>query len=238
MADTSSDRQPVWDLPVRFFHWALVAMVTFQAITGLWGGPAEMEWHGRVGLTILTLVLFRLIWGVVGGRHARFNDFVRGPKAIIGYLRASTSTAQNDNPPGHNPLGGWSVLAMLAVLALQAGLGLFANDDILFEGPLMHLVDKGMSDILTGYHQLSAQTLLALVGLHVAVIIIYRLRGKNLLTPMITGYRRTEPSEITNEQTHDMADDSNSSVPVMGSPVKALIVLITAAAVVLGILNL
>ena len=129
-------------------------------------------------------------------------------------------------------------MPLLAVLALQAGLGLFANDDILFEGPLMHLVDKDMSDILTGYHQLSAQTLLALVGLHVAVIIIYRLRGKNLLTPMITGYRRTEPSEITNEQTHDMADDSNSSVPVMGSPVKALIVLITAAAVVLGILNL
>ena len=234
MADTSSDRQPVWDLPVRFFHWALVAMVTFQAITGLWGGPAEMEWHGRVGLTILTLVLFRLIWGVVGGRHARFNDFVRGPKAIIGYLRASTSTAQNDNPPGHNPLGGWSVLAMLAVLALQAGLGLFANDDILFEGPLMHLVDKGMSDILTGYHQLSAQTLLALVGLHVAVIIIYRLRGKNLLTPMITGYRRLETPEKANEQTHD----AESLVPVMGSSVKALIILIIAAAVVLGVLNL
>lgn len=214
---------PVWDLPLRLFHWALVFLVAFQAVTGIWGGPAEMVWHGRAGLAILALVLFRLAWGFVGGRHARYTDFLRGPAAIIAYLKGDRTSS-----PGHTPLGGWSIMAMLAVLAAQAGTGLFANDDILFDGPLMHLVGKEISDMVTRYHYLSARALLVLVGLHLGAILVYRLRGDNLTTPMVTGHRAatsTPPS-------------SGNTAPVMASPIKALIVLAIAAGAVAGIVNL
>lgn len=224
MSSTPENQQPVWDLPVRLFHWALVGLVAFQAFSGLWGGPAEMVWHGRAGYAIFTLVVFRLAWGIVGGRHARFSDFVRGPGAVIRYLRSGTGSSS-----GHNPLGALSVIAMLAVLLVQAGTGLFANDDILFDGPLMHLVGKELSDTLTGYHYLSSRALLALVVLHFAAIAFYRLRGENLVTPMITGQK---PGE------NETANPDRSTVPVMGSPIKAILVLAIAAGIVAGIVNI
>ncbi len=219
----SEDRR-VWDLPLRLFHWALVGLVAFQAYTGLWGGPKAMVWHGRAGLAILALVLFRLIWGVIGGRHARFASFVRGPGAIIKYLKGQL-------PPvaGHNPLGALSVIAMIAILATQAATGLFANDDILFEGPLVQLVGKETSDVVTRYHYLSSRVLLALVVLHLGAIAVYRFKGHDLIRPMITGTRTDDPS-------HDASDES--AISVSGSVVKALIALAIAVAVVAGILKL
>jgi cytochrome b len=226
MDQVPPDRRQVWDLPLRLFHWALVVLVAFQAYTGLWGGPSAMVWHGRAGMAILALALFRIVWGFVGGRHARFADFVRGPAAIVKYLQGGSA-----DHAGHNPLSALSVIALLAVLLTQAGTGLFAHDDILFEGPLFNHVGKETSDALTGYHYLSSRALLVLVVLHLGAIAIYRLKGNDLIRPMVTGWRK-------GGQAAGGAVPEETTVPVVGSAVKALVVLALSAAVVVGIVNL
>jgi len=220
MNDPTKTNGLVWDLPVRLFHWALVALVAFQTYTGLGGGPADMVWHGRAGYAILALVVFRVLWGFVGGRHARFGDFLKGPKGVVEYL-----TGKVPHGAGHNPLGGLSVIAMLVVLAAQAATGLFSNDDILFEGPLMAQVGKDMSDTITGYHALSAKLLLALVVLHLAAIVFYRIKGRNLIHPMITG------------RSPDAETDDENGPPAAASLIKALIALAIAAAAVWAIVT-
>lgn len=183
----------VWDLPVRVFHWSLVALVAFQ----WWSGEeGEMDWHTTGGLVVLGLLVFRLLWGFVGGRHARFADFVAGPRRILDYARRMRR-GEAGFVPGHNPLGGWMILALLAVLLFQAGTGLFANDDIFTEGPLFHLVSKETSDTLTGLHEASFNLLLALVVVHVAAVIFYRVaKRENLVRAMITG-RKPLPPGVT-----------------------------------------
>ena len=136
----------VWDLPLRLFHWLLAAAVIAAMLTGQVGGNL-MVWHGRLGILIAGLLGFRLAWGIVGSTHSRFASFVRGPAAIIAYLRGHWHGL------GHNPLGALSVLGLLTVLGLQAGGGLFANDDIAFQGPLYGLVSKDTSDWMTGLHR-------------------------------------------------------------------------------------
>lgn len=179
----------VWDLPTRLFHWLLVLCVTVSVVTGSIGG-LYMRYHEWSGVTILVLVLFRIVWGVVGGRHARFAAFVAGPKAVVGYARDLFGGAHR-RYLGHNPLGGWSILAMLAALGVQAGTGLFANDDIFTEGPLAHLISKGLSDLLTRVHIVNKSVLLILVGVHIlAVVFYYLVKRENLFVPMITGYKR------------------------------------------------
>ena len=179
---------PVWDLPLRLWHWVLVLLVITAIVTGKLGGNAA-EWHMRSGYAILTLMLFRIGWGFIGTKHARFASFVRGPRAISDYLRAKTPA-----PAGHNPVGALSVLALIAILLTQAILGLFANDDVMIEGPLYTLVSKATSDRLTGWHQANVYVLLGLVGLHVTAVLYYLLaRGENLIRPMFTGHKEREP---------------------------------------------
>lgn len=179
-------RVKAWDLPTRLFHWALVAAVGFSWYSGETG---MTEWHERSGLTVLALLAFRLIWGFVGGRTARFGDFVRGPAAVWRYLRA-TLAGRHPLHLGHNPLGGWSVLALLAVLAAQAGMGLFGTDDILYEGPLYPLVSHETAMKLTGRHQLLFNLVLALVVIHVTAVLAYAVLLKtNLIRPMVTGWK-------------------------------------------------
>ncbi len=174
--------QLVWDWPIRVFHWGLVLAVVTLFVTGKLGGN-WLEWHKRAGFLVIGLIVFRLLWGFVGGHHARFASFVRGPKAIIDYIRGKSSESI-----GHNPLGALSVLAMLAVLAFQAGSGLFANDDIMLEGPYASVVGKEMSDLLTRLHKLNSWLIVGLVSLHVVAIAFYFFRKKtNLTTPMLTG---------------------------------------------------
>ncbi|HZP94673.1 MAG TPA: cytochrome b/b6 domain-containing protein [Burkholderiales bacterium] len=176
----------VWDLPVRLFHWLLVALVISQIITASIGGNA-MYYHERGGYTILALVLFRIAWGFLGSRHARFSDFVRGPAAVSAYAK---NLLRGEAQPyaGHNPLGGWSVIAMLASLLLQASTGLFANDDVMLEGPLAKHVSKAVSDAVTRVHDVNAVVLLTLVCVHVAAVLYYLLaRRENLIRPMLTG---------------------------------------------------
>ncbi len=195
MANESGHRVRVWDLPTRLFHWLLVLLVIAAFVTINLGGN-WVAWHFRIGYALLTLILFRVAWGFVGGRYARFSSFVVGPRRILAYLRGSPDAPRT---PGHNPLGSLSVLALLAVIGVQASLGLFANDDIASEGPLARLVSKETSDLITGIHHRGKVAVLLLVGLHVAAIAFYRIaRRENLVRPMLVGDKITdEPFEPT-----------------------------------------
>jgi cytochrome b len=175
----------VWDLPTRLFHWALVVCVVGLVVTGNVGGN-WMVWHGRLGYAVLTLLLFRLVWGFVGGYWSRFANFLYGPASVLGYLRGQGRPEQS---VGHNPLGMLSVLALLAVLLAQVGSGLFADDEIAFTGPLVGLVSGDWVGQATAYHKGIGKTaLLVLVGLHLAAIAFYRLAKKqNLVRPMVVG---------------------------------------------------
>ncbi|MCB1908436.1 MAG: cytochrome b/b6 domain-containing protein [Rhodocyclaceae bacterium] len=175
----------VWDLPTRIFHWSLVLLVVGSFTSGKIGGSA-MLWHGTFGVGIMGLLSFRLVWGLIGSTYARFFTFVRGPSAIITYLRGDWRGL------GHNPLGGLAVLAILGLLLFQASSGLIANDDIAFNGPLFPLVDKDYSDWMTAVHRRSQLVVLVLVTLHVSAILYYlRVKKQNLVRPMITGLART-----------------------------------------------
>ncbi|MGE3772500.1 MAG: cytochrome b/b6 domain-containing protein [Gammaproteobacteria bacterium] len=176
----------VWDLPVRLFHWAIVALLGYSWWSGEEGGMM-LEYHMWSGYAVLTLVLFRVLWGFAGSGTARFADFVRGPAAMLASLRELWS-ARPLHFAGHNPLGGWMVLALLACLLVQTLSGLFANDDLFNEGPLYKHVGKALSDTLTGVHHLNFGVLLALVALHVAAVAWHRLRkGERLVGAMIHG---------------------------------------------------
>jgi cytochrome b len=177
----------VWDLPVRLFHWTLALLVVAAVVCEKIGGNA-MTWHFRAGYAALTLVLFRILWGLVGSRYARFSSFSYRPSAIIDYVCGGKNDRIN-RILGHNPLGSLSVFALLGIVLLQAGSGLFSNDDIAYDGPLMKFISKDTSDRFTWFHtEVSATLLYILVGLHVAAIAFYYLfRKQNLVRPMISG---------------------------------------------------
>jgi cytochrome b len=174
-------RYLVWDLPTRIFHWALVVCVVGSFVSVKIGGNA-MDWHGRFGLTIVGLLAFRLVWGIAGSTYARFAQFVRGPRAIKEYLQGRW---QGD---GHNLLGALAVLAMLGTFVLLVMTGLFANDDIAFEGPLYALVGKDFSDRMAGFHRRIEPVTILLVLAHIGAIVYYvRVKKETLIMPMITG---------------------------------------------------
>jgi len=182
----------VWDLPTRLFHWSLVALVVFNGITGQFAADLGTDWMARhllSGYAILALILFRLVWGLVGNRHARFAGFVRGPRAVIDYLGALRGRGEAKTHAGHNPLGGWSVMAMLAALTVQAGSGLFLSDeDYGVEAPLAKHVANKTIDLMGSMHEASFWLLLVLVATHLAAIAFYRIvKNENLVRPMITG---------------------------------------------------
>jgi len=172
----------IWDLPTRLFHWLLVALIAFS----WWSAEEEhLDWHMWSGLAIMSLLVFRLLWGFFGSSTARFANFVRGPRQVFAYL----GDMKGWRPVGHSPLGAISVIAMLGALAIQVGLGLFSIDkDGLYEGPLAYLVSLDLSERLADLHEDWFNVILVLIGLHVAAIIIYRLfLGKKLIGPMLTG---------------------------------------------------
>ncbi len=184
--DAASPQAKLWDLGVRLFHWPLVVLIPFS----WWSAKADhLDWHRLSGYVILGLVIFRLFWGLVGSPTARFAQFLKGPGAVMAYLRGAAAAG-----PGHNPLGGWSVAALLTVLAAQLGLGLFAVDEDSIEaGPLSHFVSFDTGRAIAHLHHKLFWVLAGLIALHLAAIVVYRLRGKNLVTPMITGAAPAEP---------------------------------------------
>lgn len=182
----------VWDLPTRLFHWALVLAVAACFVTAKAG---EMEAHGIAGLSVLGLLVFRVAWGFAGSTHARFASFVRGPRAVRDYLQGRWHGL------GHNPVGALSVLAFLAVLLAQAGSGLFASDDSLFQGPLAALASAGTVEQLSSLHRLQEPLLIALVVLHVAAMAWYRrVKRRDLVTPMFTGRAATDDPSARDAQ--------------------------------------
>jgi cytochrome b len=181
-----ASRIPLWDAPVRLFHWTLALLVVFSFASGKIGGSL-LEWHMRSGYAILTLLIFRLAWGVVGSRTARFASFLRGPAAVRDYLRDSGGWPGRA-AAGHNPLGGWSVLAMLAVLSTQAFSGLFADDEIATQGPLAVKVSNAFVSRMSALHAYNEWLVVALVALHVAAIAVYQWGMRiDLVGPMVRG---------------------------------------------------
>jgi cytochrome b len=173
----------IWDAPTRLFHWLLVILVSL-----LWWSAEEekLDLHLALGLVVLGLLVFRLLWGLFGSSTARFTNFVRGPRAVLDYLSGRARFVL-----GHNPLGALSVVALLGLLAALVGLGLFASDeDGLYSGPLAHLVDPDLSEEATELHEDGFDVLLVLVALHIAAIVYYRIfRRDDLVTPLVTGVR-------------------------------------------------
>ena len=181
-------KQRVWDLPTRLFHWLLVALVAFS----WWSAEnEELDWHIWSGIAVLTLLVFRLLWGIFGSSTARFATFIRGPAAVRAYIRDPAGW----RVAGHTPLGGLSVLALLGLTLLQVALGLAASDeDGLNQGPLAGLVSVDTGEIATELHEILFNVLLAFIILHVAAILFYRLfNGKRLVGPMITGKAALDP---------------------------------------------
>ena len=174
---------PDWDIATRLFHWLLVGLMAFS----WWSGEQhEMEWHRYSGYGILGLLVFRIYWGFAGGRTARFTQFLRGPKAVIAYARSLGKGAPPESA-GHNPLGGWSVIAMLAALIAMVVAGLFSVDVDGFEsGPLADFVSFDQGRAAAEAHEVIFSLLLALIVLHVLAILFYLVRfRRNLVRPMI-----------------------------------------------------
>ena len=186
----------IWDIPTRLFHWLLAVSVIGLIVTAKVGGDA-MNWHFRLGYVVFALLLFRLMWGFVGGRWSRFASFFPTPARLGRYLRGR---ARPEDHAGHNPLGAFSVLAMLLVLAAQVGTGLFSDDDIAFAGPLTGLVAGSTVRAASSYHKDVGQLLvIGLVALHLLAIAFYFFaKRKNLVRPMVTGDKtRAEVGGVT-----------------------------------------
>lgn len=177
----------VWDLPTRLFHWLLALALVGSVVSAKIGGNA-MVWHFRFGYLVFTLLAFRLLWGLVGGRWSRFASFVYAPATLWRYLRGRALPGERLEV-GHNPLGSLSVFALLAVLAVQVGTGLVADDEIANLGPLNRYVASGTGLAATGWHtQVGQWLVLGLVGLHLAAIAFYALAKKtDLVRPMLHG---------------------------------------------------
>lgn len=216
-------RTRVWDLPTRLFHWLLALCVLGLVITGYTGGQA-MDWHARLGYSVLALLLFRLVWGFVGGRWVRFSSFLYKPRHVLAYLRGQPHP---DHLVGHNPLGAGSVFAMLLVLLVQVGTGLFGDDEIAFTGPLNALVSTATGLALTAYHKNVGQFLvIGLVLLHIGAVLFYLLKKRqNLVRPMLTGDKELSAP------TEGSRDDARSRLAALG-------VLAAAAAVVAWVIRL
>jgi cytochrome b len=183
----------VWDLPVRLFHWALVLLLVLQLVSGKIGGDL-MAWHIYSGYGVLVLVIFRILWGFAGSTHARFASFLAGPAATLRF--ASRLFSREAVPQvGHNPLGGWMVIALIVSLALQAASGLFSNDGADAKGPLAARVSLEVSNGMSEFHRWNLKVLLVLTGLHIAAVLFHWFVKKdNLIGAMFTGVKRVPAS--------------------------------------------
>ena len=216
-------RVRVWDLPTRVFHWLLVACVVLLVITGYVGGDA-MQWHARLGYTVLTLLLFRLAWGFIGGHWSRFRSFLYAPSSVLAYLGGR---AHPDHLVGHNPLGAGSVFAMLLLLLAQVGTGLVSDDEIAFTGPLNRFVKNSTALAATWYHKAVGQWLvIALVVVHVAAIVYYLVKKReNLVRPMVVGDK-------------NVASEARSSRDELATRVIALVLVAACAGLVAWLVSL
>jgi cytochrome b len=191
----------VWDLPLRIFHWGLVICVLGAIVTGSLGGNSFI-WHFRFGYCVIGLLAFRIVWGFMGSQYSRFSSFPPSPGKAMAYLKSeikgeTSSELLSVGKPlsnlGHNPLGAFSVYAILLVLIFQVSTGLFANDAIMWDGPFKNYVSNDTSDLLTTLHQINRILLLALIGLHLAAMAFYTwVKKERLVGAMVSGYKEPE----------------------------------------------
>jgi cytochrome b len=176
-------RTRVWDLPTRLFHWLLAIAVIGLLVTGLGG---VMEWHFRLGYTMLALLSFRLVWGFVGGRWSRFGAFFYAPSSLVAYLRGR---AHPDHLIGHTPLGALSVFGLLAILALQVATGLVSDDEIAASGPLTRFVSGAVVSTASAWHTVPGKWIvIVLASLHVLAVLYYVFVKRHpLVRPMVSG---------------------------------------------------
>ena len=215
----------VWDLPTRLFHWLLVLCFVGLVVTGNMGGEM-MTWHARFGFAVLTLVLFRLSWGFWGGHWSRFKQFDLHPKSSLTYVR-NIQHGSHSPQLGHNPLGAWSVCAVLLLLTLQIATGMVADDEISFTGPFNHWVSGNTVTWATWYHKaVGKKLLLAWFALHLLAMLFHRWRfGENLVSSMLNG-NKVFPTQATESQ--DRATQR----------IRALMVLIACALLVMWLVNI
>jgi cytochrome b len=186
---------PVWDLPTRLFHWLLALSVGTNLIVeprGDWQFPV----HVTAGCTALALVLFRIVWGVIGSRHSLFPDFVRGPRIVLHHLREALRL-RLERHTGHNPLGGWMVVALLAMTLATATTGLFSATRRGMGGPFVGVIGgEGLSDI----HEALGNLMIFLVILHLCgVALHYVFARENVVGAMITGRKRLDAGAASAE---------------------------------------
>lgn len=183
--NTSTDTIRVWDLPTRLFHWLLVACIIGSVVTSQIGGNA-MVWHFRFGFAIASLLLFRLVWGLIGGRWSRFTAFMFSPATVMRYLKGD---GKPEHAIGHNPLGAASVFAMLVFLVAQVSTGVISDDEIAAVGPFAKFVSNATVSAATSYHKTYGKfALIGLIVLHLAAITYYAFAKRdNLVRPMVTG---------------------------------------------------
>jgi cytochrome b len=175
----------VWDPLMRLCHWSFALLVPAMWLTA---ENAQWAWHRRLGLVLLGILAFRILWGFVGSETARFSSFVHGPRTVIAYLRGRM--ADTARQIGHSPLGGWSTLALIGALLLQVSMGLFAGDPFDgMTGPLNPLVGTLLADRLTSWHETFFWVLTGLIVLHLTAITFYAVRGDDLVSPMVSGDR-------------------------------------------------
>lgn len=219
------EKARVWDLPTRVFHWALAAAVVGSVISAKIGGNAVV-WHFRLGYAVCALLLFRLVWGLVGGHWSRFASFVYAPATVLRYLRG-TPRPDDHFEVGHNPLGALSALTLLALLLAQVGSGLVADDEIASVGPLNRFVSSAVAGQATSWHaDYGSNALLALIGLHIAAVVFYLVRkDTNLVGPMIDGDKALPPGTPVSRDTP-------------GTRIAALGVLLACAALVTWVVRL
>lgn len=179
----------LWDLPTRLFHWLIVLCVCLSWWSGEQG---DFDRHAWLGYTTLVLVAFRVIWGFIGSRHSRFTDFVTGPGRVWAYVRRGQVASA-----GHNPIGGWSVLAMLVLLFVQGFSGLFNSDDLMFEGPFYYGASGEFRDTMGVVHELTFYVLCALVAVHLLAVSWYQWRRKiPLIQAMVRGQAEGRQGEV------------------------------------------
>jgi cytochrome b len=218
----TDDRRLVWDLPLRLFHWLLVLSMIASYTTAKLGFD-WMQWHFYLGYWTIGLLVFRILWGFIGPRHARFSSFIRRPSAIWLYLKSMVKRT-SARTIGHNPVGGLMVLAMLLLVSVQAATGLFATDDVVWAGPYNPSVSSSTASTLSTIHSINFNILLGAVGLHISAILFYALyKRQNLVVPMLHGHL---PSAMVPE--HEAISSSQL--------LKALVVSLLAAAFVYWLL--
>ena len=237
----------VWDIPTRLFHWLLVIGVVYAwfAVEIL----EDMEQHFYAGYSVLCLLLFRLVWGLVGSRYALFNNFLYAPSKIIAYVkmlfvkdspeakREEVSKKMQPTPYlGHNPLGGLAIFAMLGVLIFQTGSGLFSSDDYYY-GPLAGLIDKSLVARLTNLHHLNFDIITVVVAIHVVAILFYQLYKKERLIGAMFHGKKFHGKNLSTESTANKKP-ANAEAAITGSKlVLAVLVLVFCIAVVYLLAN-